>query len=101
MKKVLFAFAVLLSLASFAHAGTFTFTAIPDEDEARLRSRFDKVAVYLSRQLGIDVKYVPVKSYGASVAAFMNNQVQLAWFGGLSGVRARVRVPGSEAIAQG
>ncbi|OHC75498.1 MAG: putative selenate ABC transporter substrate-binding protein [Rhodospirillales bacterium RIFCSPLOWO2_12_FULL_58_28] len=101
MKKVLFAFAVLLSLASFAHAGTFTFTAIPDEDEARLRSRFDKVAVYLSKQLGIDVKYVPVKSYGASVAAFMNNQVQLAWFGGLSGVRARVRVPGSEAIAQG
>src|SRR5690606_7087079 len=32
---------------------------------------------------------------------FRNSQVQLAWFGGLSGVRARQLVPGSEALAQG
>jgi phosphonate transport system substrate-binding protein len=42
-----------------------------------------------------------VKSYAAAVTAFRNNQVQLAWFGGLSGVRARNFVPGSQAIAQG
>ena len=47
------------------------------------------------------MKYVPVKSYSASVAAFKNDQVQLAWFGGLSGVKARRSVPGSVAIAQG
>ena len=47
------------------------------------------------------VNYVPVKSYAAAITAFRNNQVQLAWFGGLSGVRARLLVPGSEAIAQG
>ena len=35
------------------------------------------------------------------MTAFRNNEVQLAWFGGLSGVRARQLVPGSEAIAQG
>ena len=35
------------------------------------------------------------------MTAFRNDQVQLAWFGGLSGVRARTLVPGSEAIAQG
>ena len=46
-------------------------------------------------------KYIPVKSYAAAVTAFRNNQVQLAWFGGLSGVRARILVDGSEAIAQG
>lgn len=77
------------------------FTAIPDEDESQLRERFDKVAVYLSKELGIDVKYIPVKSYAAAVTAFRNDQVQLAWFGGLSGVRARNLVEGSEAIAQG
>jgi phosphonate transport system substrate-binding protein len=82
-------------------AETFFFTAIPDEDESRLRSRFDKVADYLSGKLDIDVRYVPVKSYAAAVTAFRNNQVQLAWFGGLSGVRARLLVPDSEAIAQG
>lgn len=80
---------------------TFVFTAIPDADESRLQQRFNKVAVYLSEQLNVEVKYIPVKSYGAAVTAFRNNQVQLAWFGGLSGVRARTLVPGSEAIAQG
>jgi phosphonate transport system substrate-binding protein len=82
-------------------ADTFVFTAIPDQDESRLRARFDKVAVYLGEKLEIEVKYVPVKSYAAAVTAFRNDQVQLAWFGGLSGVRARRLVAGSEAIAQG
>lgn len=84
-----------------AFADTFVFTAIPDEDETRLRQRFDKVAVYLTKKLGVKTKYIPVKSYAAAITAFRNNQVQLAWFGGLSGVRARSLVPGSKAIAQG
>lgn len=82
-------------------ADKFVFTAIPDQDESALRKRFDKVAKYLSTALKRDVEYVPVKSYAAAVTAFRNNQVQLAWFGGLSGVRARKLVKGSTAIAQG
>ncbi|WP_303856437.1 putative selenate ABC transporter substrate-binding protein [Salinicola salarius] len=98
--------ALLLSIASIgcslAHADeTFRFTAIPDEDQSRLVERFSKVADYLSERLGVDVEYVPVTSYGAAVTAFRNDQVQLAWFGGLSGVQARQLVPGSQAIAQG
>jgi phosphonate transport system substrate-binding protein len=80
---------------------SFTFTAIPDQDASRLKKRFTKVAAYLSKILDMDVQYIPVKSYSATVTAFRNNQVQLAWFGGLSGVRARLTVPGSQAIAQG
>jgi len=97
--KLVFALSILLTGAGSAE--TFRFTAIPDENTARLMERFGKVASYLSGQLGIDVKYVPVKSYSASVAAFKNNEVQLAWFGGLSGVLARRAVSGSRAIAQG
>lgn len=82
-------------------AKPFVFTAIPDEDETRLRERFDQVARYLTQALGVPVEYVPVKSYPAAVAAFTNDQVQLAWFGGLTGVQARRAVPGSQAIAQG
>ncbi len=92
---------VVLLAALPAAAKDFVFTAIPDEDESRLRQRFDKVARYLGARLGVAVRYVPVKSYAAAVTAFRNNQVQLAWFGGLSGVRARRLVPGSEALAQG
>ena len=91
----------MLFVVPSAMAETFTFTAIPDEDERQLRTRFDKVAVYLQQQLGVDVKYVPGKSYSAAVTAFRNNQVQLAWFGGLSGVQARRLVSDSRAIAQG
>ena len=82
-------------------AAEFVFTAIPDQDETNLRSRFGKVAAYLESELGMDVTYIPVKSYAAAITAFQNNEVQLAWFGGLSGVQARRLVPGSEAIAQG
>lgn len=77
------------------------FSAIPDQDQSQLKKRFDKVADYLSQELNIPVRYVPVKSYAAAITAFRNNQVQLAWFGGLSGVRARLLTPGSKAIAQG
>ena len=84
-----------------AWGADFTFTAIPDQDTTRLEERFGKIADYLSEELGITVKYIPVKSYSASVQAFKNNEVQLAWFGGLSGVQARLAVPNSVAIAQG
>lgn len=79
----------------------FVFSAIPDQDISQLQLRFNKVALYLSKALQIKVRYVPVKSYSAAVTAFRNNQVQMAWFGGLSGVRARKLVPESVAIAQG
>ncbi|MGB1407244.1 putative selenate ABC transporter substrate-binding protein [Alloalcanivorax venustensis] len=94
--------AVLLAACdSREPAQTFTFTAIPDQDESRLEQRFGKVAEHLEEALGVPVKYVPVKSYPAAVTAFRNDEVQMAWFGGLSGVQARRLVPGSQAIAQG
>ncbi|MDH5561613.1 MAG: putative selenate ABC transporter substrate-binding protein [Deltaproteobacteria bacterium] len=101
MKKFLFIVTILVLFSSLSVAQTLRFTAIPDEDTSRLQVRFSKVAEYLSKQLAVPVKYLPVKSYNASVAAFKYNQVQLAWFGGLSGVQARMAVRGSKAIAQG
>ena len=80
---------------------TFVFTGIPDQDESRLVERFGKVARYLEAKLGVPVTYIPVKNYPAAVTAFTNGQVQLAWFGGFTGVQARKAVPGSQAIAQG
>jgi len=77
------------------------FTAIPDQDETRLVERFRRVVAYLQGALGVPVQYAPVKSYAAAVTAFTNNQVQLAWFGGLTSSQARRAVPGAEAIVQG
>ena len=94
--------AMLVSTCASAQAPpTFVFTAIPDQDETRLVERFSRFAKYLETKLGVPVKYVPVKTYPAAVTAFINNDVQLAWFGGFTGFQARRAVPGSEAIAQG
>ena len=100
MKKLLLGLFVF-GYTTHATAAEFIFTAIPDQDESALKERFNKIAVYLEEALSIKTRYIPVKSYAAAVTAFRNDQVQLAWFGGLSGVRARQLVKGSKAIAQG
>lgn len=107
MKRVTLALASALGMSLWSSAAlpqdkpAFVFTAIPDQDETRLVERFTRVAEYLQDKLGVPVKYLPVKNYPAAVTAFTNGQVQLAWFGGFTGVQARRQVPGSDAIAQG
>src|SRR5215470_1454018 len=95
------AVAVLLAGSAAAQQAPLVFTAIPDEDETRLIERFTQYAKYFEGKLRVPVTYLPVKSYPAAVTAFTNNQVQFAWFGGLTGVQARLAVPGSQALAQG
>lgn len=77
------------------------FSAIPDDNKAELAERFGLIAAHLSKELGVQVAYKPSASYEASVEAFKNGDVQLAWFGGVSGVKARAAVDGARAIAQG
>jgi len=77
------------------------FTAIPDDNATELQARFAPLAEHLSSELGMTVEYVPTVDYAASVNAFKNGEVHLAWFGGLTGVQARSATPGSRAIAQG
>ncbi|MBN0986593.1 putative selenate ABC transporter substrate-binding protein [Amphritea pacifica] len=102
MLRILIRGLFLMLLAGAVNAApVFVFTAIPDQDETQLKQRFQKVADYLQQELKTEVRFIPVKSYAASITAFRNNQVQLAWFGGLSGVQARELVPGSRAVAQG
>jgi len=90
------------SCSGESHAGdALVFTAIPDDNATALSARFGPLADHLSNELGVTVRYVPTSSYEASVEAFKNGDVQLAWFGGLTGAQAREAVPGARAIAQG
>lgn len=95
----------LLALGSCREAAEgprpLRFTAIPGESTADMIAGFDRVAAYLSEELGVPVEYVPVADYGASVEAFKNGDTLLSWFGGLTGVQARSAVPGARAIAFG
>ncbi len=74
--------------------------AIPDQDPQKLQRQYDKLASYLQKELGVPVVYKPVTDYTAAVTAFKVGDLDLVWFGGLTGVQARLQVPGAEAIAQ-
>ena len=73
---------------------------IPDQDAQRLARRYEIFADYLSKELDVQVEYVPSVSYSAVVTAFTQNDVQLAFFGALTGVQARLQNPGARAIVQ-
>ena len=74
--------------------------AIPDQDPEKLQRQYTKLAAYLQKELGVPVQYKPVTDYTAAVTAFKVGDLDLVWFGGLTGVQARLQVPGAEAIAQ-
>ncbi|HEX7063995.1 MAG TPA: putative selenate ABC transporter substrate-binding protein [Bacillales bacterium] len=78
----------------------FKIGAIPDQNVSALKRRFGEFADYLEKQTDLKVEYVNSRNYAALVSAFKRGEVQLAWFGGLTGVQARNAVPGAEAIAQ-
>ena len=73
---------------------------IPDQDVSVLEARFKLLAEYLSEETGADVRYLPSQSYAALVTGWRNDEAQFAWYGGLTGVQARLAVPGSNAVAQ-
>ncbi|MFC5735572.1 putative selenate ABC transporter substrate-binding protein [Cytobacillus gottheilii] len=79
---------------------TFKIGAIPDQDAAELSRSMDGIADYIAEETGLEVEYVPSVDYSALVTAFDRGEIQLAWFGGLTGVQARNLVPEAEAIAQ-
>jgi phosphonate transport system substrate-binding protein len=92
--------AVTSTTTTGAEAKPLSIGAIPDQDPQKLQRQYDKVATYLQKELGVPVKYKPVTDYGAAVTAFKVGDLDLVWFGGLTGVQARLQVPGAEAIAQ-
>lgn len=83
-----------------ALAEPLTVGAIPDQDPEKLQRLYGKLADYLSAELGVPVEYQPVTDYAAAVTAFKVGDLDLVWFGGVTGIQSRLLVPGAEAIAQ-
>jgi len=75
-------------------------SAIPDQKAETLNRLYPLLANELSRSLGVPVQYVPVTDYTAAVSAFRRGDLDLVWFGALTGVQARLQKPGAKVIAQ-
>lgn len=77
------------------------FSAIPDENTTEQTVKFKKFAVYLSKKLGVTTQFIPTTDYASAVDKFVNGEIHLTWFGGLTGVQAINEVKGARVIAQG
>lgn len=86
--------------ASNVGGKTFTIGAIPDQDPEKLQRLYGTLAGYLTEKLGVEVVYKPVTDYAASVSLFRAGDLDMVWFGGLTGVQARLQVDGAQAILQ-
>jgi phosphonate transport system substrate-binding protein len=79
---------------------TLKISAIPDQDPAKLATINGTMATYLASTLGVKVEFVPVTDYAASVSLFRTGDIDMVFFGGLTGVQARVQTPGATLLAQ-
>ncbi len=83
-----------------AKTRVLTIGAIPDQNQEVLNRRFNLLSSLLSEELNVKVKYVPVFNYVAAVSGFKTKDLDFVWFGGLSGVQARLKTPNSIVVAQ-
>lgn len=79
---------------------TLRIGAIPDQEPERLQRTYGLLADHLESELGVTVEYVPVTDYQGALTAFGVGDLDVVWFGGLTGVQARLEVEGARAIAQ-
>lgn len=86
-------------------ASVLQIGAIPDQEPERLQRTYGLLSDHLEQELAddgfvVDVEYVPVTDYPGAVTGFAVGDLDAVWFGGLTGVQARLEVDGSTAVAQ-
>ena len=66
----------------FSNPKVLKVGAIPDQNQNVLDKRFNLFSKELSKELDIEVKYIPVINYVAAVTGFRTKDLDLVWFGG-------------------
>ncbi|UVL88465.1 putative selenate ABC transporter substrate-binding protein [Pseudomonas sichuanensis] len=75
-------------------------SAIPDEAPTELLRKFKPLGEYLEKQLGMEVKFVPVADYPAVVESLASNRLDLAWLGGFTFVQVHLKDPTATPLVQ-
>lgn len=81
-------------------ADTLRVSAIPDEAPTELLRKFKPLGEYLSKQLGMDVKFVPVADYPAVVESLASDRLDMAWLGGFTFVQVHLKDPTATPLVQ-
>ncbi|AZL75547.1 MULTISPECIES: putative selenate ABC transporter substrate-binding protein [Pseudomonas] len=81
-------------------ADVLRVSAIPDEAPTELLRKFKPLGEYLEKQLGMEVKFVPVADYPAVVESLASNRLDLAWLGGFTFVQVHLKDPTATPLVQ-
>ena len=92
---------VLLSIVFFGcclfaeDLNVLRVSAIPDENPQELLRIYKPFAEFLSKEIGIPVKFVPVVDYAATVQGLAANKLDLVWYGGFTSVQVAIQAKGA------
>jgi phosphonate transport system substrate-binding protein len=73
-------------------------SAIPDENPQEMLRIYAPFAEYLTKEVGIPVKFTPVVDYAATVEGLAANRLEMVWYGGLTSVQAARQAKGARRI---
>ena len=73
-------------------------SAIPDENPQEMLRIYTPFADYLTKEIGIPVKFTPVVDYAATVEGLAAGKLDMVWYGGLTSVQAVRRAKGATRI---
>ena len=73
-------------------------SVIPDENPQELLRIYAPFANYLSKEIGLPVKFIPVIDYAATVEGLAANRLDLVWYGGFTSVQAAHRAKGARRL---
>ena len=103
MKRIAISF-LFFALAIFAgkvHAQAIKelrISAIPDENPQEMLRIYQPFADYLTKEIGMPVKFTPVVDYAATVEGLAANRLEMVWYGGLTSVQAAKQAKGARRI---
>jgi len=99
-RRVAALLAALLAVASRSAAAELRVSAIPDESPTELQRKFAPLGAYLGRATGLEVKFVAVTDYAATVEGLAAGKLDLVWYGGFTFVQARRRTGNAIPLVQ-
>jgi phosphonate transport system substrate-binding protein len=73
-------------------------SAIPDENPQEMLRIYSPFAEYLTKEIGVPVKFTPVVDYAATVEGLAANRLDMVWYGGLTSVQAAKQAKGARRI---
>lgn len=103
MKRGVFLAATLAVVLSWASAQAqalkeIRISAIPDENPQEMLRIYAPFAEYLTKEIGIPVKFTPVVDYAATVEGLAANRLEMVWYGGLTSVQAAKQAKGARRV---